>query len=149
MANWNYIRIKNRIKKEINRDGITHPYYGYLGDVSLYSCITNYLTGKRVIGRGSEREWRIYAKHLNTGRIKWPDLMSFFYAWVDMEEYQKTKINGMLAAGWRPHPETTPDKIDEKYKVKLKNGKETEDYFTGFNWYYYDYTEIVAWKSTM
>ena len=48
--------------------------------------------------------------------------------------------------GWVPHPETTPEKIDEKYKVKLKNGTETEDYFTGINWYYYDYTEIVAWK---
>lgn len=47
---------------------------------------------------------------------------------------------------WFPHPETVPDKIDKMYKVKLEDGTETEDFFTGFNWYYYDYTEIVAWK---
>jgi hypothetical protein len=56
--------------------------------------------------------------------------------------------NTVLADGWFPHPETVPEKIDEKYKVRLQDGTETEDYFTRFNWYWYDYTEIVAWKST-
>ncbi len=56
--------------------------------------------------------------------------------------------NTVLADGWFPHPETVPEKIDKKYKVRLQDGTETEDYFTGFNWYWYDYTEIVAWKPT-
>lgn len=56
--------------------------------------------------------------------------------------------NTVLEDGWFPHPETVPEKIDDKYKVRLHDGTETEDYFTGFNWYWYDYTEIVAWKPT-
>ena len=58
------------------------------------------------------------------------------------------KNDSLVADGWRPHPETVPEKIDEKYKIRLVDGTETEDYFTGLNWYYYDYTEIVAWKPT-
>ena len=54
--------------------------------------------------------------------------------------------DAVLPFGWQPHPETIPEKINKKYMVMLKDGTETEDYFTGFNWYYYDYTEIVAWK---
>lgn len=68
-----------------------------------------------------------------------------------IDELKNETANGtkpVLADGWFPHPETVPDKIDEKYKVRLEDGTETEDYFTGFNWYYYDYTEIVAWKPT-
>lgn len=66
----------------------------------------------------------------------------------DFKNETTTEAKPALDDGWFPHPKTVPDKIDEKYKVRLEDGTETEDYFTGFNWYYYDYTEIVAWKPT-
>lgn len=66
----------------------------------------------------------------------------------DLKNETPADAKPVLADGWFPHPQTVPDKIDEKYKVRLEDGTETEDFFTGFNWYYYDYTEIVAWKPT-
>ena len=56
------------------------------------------------------------------------------------------KDDTLIYSEWIAHPENVPEKIDEKYMVRLQDGTETEDYFTGFNWYYYDYTEIVAWR---
>lgn len=52
----------------------------------------------------------------------------------------------LLPDGWHRHPETVPDTIDKEYRVRLTDGQEANDFFTGFNWYWYDYTEIIAWK---
>jgi len=83
------------------------------------------------------------------------ELQNFKFAQMNNKEHKvetrtEAAIDGntMLADGWFLHPKTVPEKIDEKYKVRLQDGTETEDYFTGFNWYWYDYTEIVAWKPT-
>ena len=67
---------------------------------------------------------------------------------VENKQSGRNDGNTVLADGWFPHPETVPEIIDEKYQIRLNDGTETEDYFTGFNWYWYDYTEIVAWKPT-
>jgi len=47
---------------------------------------------------------------------------------------------------WHEHPTTIPYLIDRQYEVMLKGGEIEEDTFTGFNWYNYDWTDIIAWR---
>ncbi len=56
--------------------------------------------------------------------------------------------DSLIKEGWIDHvnDDTIPPRLDDKYEVMLIDGTVTEDFFTGLNWYYYDYTEIAYWR---